>query len=262
MKLARGKHGFSLVELLTVIAIIAILAAIIFPVMATVKARAKTVQCMTNLQQIASALKMFQMDNRRYPETLGNYVQYNSGGALVPFDKTTSDPTHLSLYPEYVKSVSVFHCPLSSTTNTRIITTLSVGSPAQTFQYYTYDSYDVYMPNPAGGGADINSLRYTPMWADGKTFDQIKASVMQYEPFDDYSNTDDGIKQDYKRQLRFRQPSDDTVVTWCSFHRRLGDNKAMIPVLFLDGHADMMSASIVEGSNGAGGCRWRTDPKK
>lgn len=48
-----GRRAFSLVELLVVIGIIVILAAITFPVMVKAKARAKQTTCMSNLKQIA-----------------------------------------------------------------------------------------------------------------------------------------------------------------------------------------------------------------
>lgn len=248
MKIARSRNGFSLVELLTVIAIIAILAAIIFPVMSAVKNNAKRVQCITNMHDIALALSMFKNDNRRYPETLGGYVQYDtSGGAVIPMERTKSDPLHLSLYPEYIKSVRGFHCPLSSSTDTSAVTTLPVGGG---FEYYGYDSYDVYTPNPGAYSATLLDLRYTVLWAPTQN------DVTVY----DGGTTDEEIALDYKRQLRFRQPSDDTVVTWCSFHKRAGDSRSMVPVLFLDGHSDLIPASKVEGS-GTPGSRWRTMPK-
>jgi general secretion pathway protein G len=69
MNRTHRKSGFSLIELLTVIAIIAILAAIIFPVMSAVKNNAKKTQCITNLHSIQSALKMYKLDNGAYPST-------------------------------------------------------------------------------------------------------------------------------------------------------------------------------------------------
>lgn len=48
-----GRRAFSLVELLVVIGIIVILAAITFPVMVKAKARAKQTTCMSNMKQIA-----------------------------------------------------------------------------------------------------------------------------------------------------------------------------------------------------------------
>ena len=55
--------GFTLIELLVVIAIIAILAAIIFPLFLGAKRRALTNQCLSNLKQLADAMRCYADDN-------------------------------------------------------------------------------------------------------------------------------------------------------------------------------------------------------
>src|SRR4051794_10642470 len=67
----RSGRGFTLIELLVVIAVIAILAAILFPVFASVREKARTVSCASNLNQIMKALKMYTMDYTYFP--YGNY---------------------------------------------------------------------------------------------------------------------------------------------------------------------------------------------
>lgn len=57
------KTGFTLIELLVVIAIIAILAAILFPVFTQAKNAAKKATDMSNLKQMATAVKMYAGDN-------------------------------------------------------------------------------------------------------------------------------------------------------------------------------------------------------
>lgn len=64
----RTKRGFTLIELLVVIVIIAILAAILFPVFARARERARTISCASNLKQMGLALKGYLADNdSRYP---------------------------------------------------------------------------------------------------------------------------------------------------------------------------------------------------
>jgi prepilin-type processing-associated H-X9-DG protein/prepilin-type N-terminal cleavage/methylation domain-containing protein len=69
-----GKNGsasdlqsFTLIELLTVIAIISILAALLFPSISTAKQRAHCIQCMSNLKQIGLAMAMYGDDHGVYP---------------------------------------------------------------------------------------------------------------------------------------------------------------------------------------------------
>jgi prepilin-type N-terminal cleavage/methylation domain-containing protein len=56
--------AFTLVELLVVIAVIGILAALLLPVLARAKDRAKRTQCMNNLRQFNLGLIMYGSDNR------------------------------------------------------------------------------------------------------------------------------------------------------------------------------------------------------
>lgn len=61
-----GSHpeaGFTLVEILVVISIIALLAAILFPVFATSRRRAQNTMCLSNLAQIGKAVSMYAVDH-------------------------------------------------------------------------------------------------------------------------------------------------------------------------------------------------------
>lgn len=56
--------AFTLIELLTVVAIIGILAAILIPTVGAVKRRAVTSQCGSNLRQLGMALNLYANDNK------------------------------------------------------------------------------------------------------------------------------------------------------------------------------------------------------
>ena len=108
------KRAFTLIEILVVIAIIALLAAIIFPVFATARGKARSAACQSNLKQLGAAMAMYIGDYERYPK------------ALDPSDKFTPEmwnghPAYkalidsMPLLPEamnpYVKSAAVWTCP-------------------------------------------------------------------------------------------------------------------------------------------------------
>ncbi len=56
--------AFTLIELLTVIAIVGVLAAILIPVVSKVRQTAKNVKCINNLRQVGTAMHLFAHDNK------------------------------------------------------------------------------------------------------------------------------------------------------------------------------------------------------
>lgn len=79
----RRRHGFTLVELLVVIGIIAVLVSILLPALNRARAQAVTVQCAANMKQLAMALQLYTLDFKGYvpkplfsidpPETRSRY---------------------------------------------------------------------------------------------------------------------------------------------------------------------------------------------
>jgi prepilin-type N-terminal cleavage/methylation domain-containing protein len=98
-------NSFTLVEMLVVIAILGILAAMLLPALAGSKEQAKTAQCQSNEHQISLGMKMYADDSRGfYPE---------SGGELPwdLIDNTTHHTAWMEQIIPYTKNVSVYHCP-------------------------------------------------------------------------------------------------------------------------------------------------------
>jgi prepilin-type N-terminal cleavage/methylation domain-containing protein/prepilin-type processing-associated H-X9-DG protein len=91
-------RAFTLIELLIVVAIIAILAAILFPVFAQAREKARQTTCVSNLRQLGLGVAMYAQDYESYPA-------HSSPSSQVP---RTRWPDYI--YP-YVKNDPLFICP-------------------------------------------------------------------------------------------------------------------------------------------------------
>jgi len=68
--MTRRQSGFSLIELLVVMAVIALLASILFPAFAAAKRRGRSASCQSNLRQMYTAFELYLQDwDESYPNT-------------------------------------------------------------------------------------------------------------------------------------------------------------------------------------------------
>lgn len=111
-KLTRVRGGFTLVELLIVIAIIALLAMLLFPVFSRVREVARRTSCSSNMKQIAHAMHMYTQDydehfsvdrSSIYKDANGNVVTSSTPGATRQYWCDFLDP--------YIRNAQIFNDP-------------------------------------------------------------------------------------------------------------------------------------------------------
>ncbi|WP_232766968.1 type II secretion system protein [Geminisphaera colitermitum] len=99
-------RAFTLIELLTVIAIIGILAGILIPVTISVRESARAAQCKSNLRQIGVATQLYLTENKQvfYPHSTGGTSWYRY---LNPYmkNRTVSSGTYARDYMLYCPNV-------------------------------------------------------------------------------------------------------------------------------------------------------------
>lgn len=94
-----GRRGFTLVELMIVVAIIAVLAAILIPNLFHVRAESQTSACAGNLKNIATALEEYALDHAgQYPATGAVTPALFGGAGNAYMGATPTDPVNGSTY--------------------------------------------------------------------------------------------------------------------------------------------------------------------
>ena len=156
----KSKRAFTLIELLVVIAIIAILAALLLPALSKAKERAKRINCVSNLRQLALATRFYMdAEGDRFPV----YTDPNSNQdgwwhrRIYPYIRTSGTFTN---WQTSGQAADYYICPSDPT---GLASRLSYG-----FNYYLTDVREAEVRSPARTMmiGDAGSVYLTAAWAE------------------------------------------------------------------------------------------------
>jgi prepilin-type N-terminal cleavage/methylation domain-containing protein len=178
----RPRAGFTIVELLTVIAIIAILAAMLLPVLAAAKRHAQKVQARLEISQIVSAIEKYDSDYGRFPvssgtptsaQTLAGTNDFTYGGALHDAAGNPTENVYITQYnPTVMMTNQEVIAILMSVTNypngQPVLPNMNYQKNPQQTIYLNpkMSGYNPVPPQyPAPGGVDVTGV-YRDPWGN------------------------------------------------------------------------------------------------
>lgn len=251
-----------MIEMLTVIAIIGLLSAIIFPVFARVKLNAYKSSDISNMNSVRSALQLYRDDQGGYPPALLGYInpyEYRGSVTVVPANQYRG-----AMYPKRIDSLDTMKGSLNRSAPTLMVAGTwppadvrpigsapiidingdgvvnaadDVAGARQAFasDYAVGPSYYLNDPEVAGNygqsaSTDVNTIgRFYAV--SGYDVSPVKYqngatySEVHYTLFWSSYGTTTGSASDDPRQLGYTDPTEGTVVTWNTFFRDYTNNQ-------------------------------------
>lgn len=110
------RAGFTLIEMLVVIAIIVILAALLLPALSTAQASGKSANCRNNLKQLAIATQIYSADNEGRLIENSPTAPWVSGSMKNPIEATNQTLLRLGKLFPYANGLDLYHCPADRST--------------------------------------------------------------------------------------------------------------------------------------------------
>jgi prepilin-type N-terminal cleavage/methylation domain-containing protein/prepilin-type processing-associated H-X9-DG protein len=164
------KPAFTLIELLVVIAIIAVLAALLLPVLARAKNQAKLTTCRNNLRQIALGLNLYGSDNRCYPYAIV-WDMYRPAGSCWA--------DALQPYTRNVWTNALFLCPSFRGPTYYIMDQTTATSMPFPYGSYGYNGWGTGLPRDPRQRQSAPNLGLGPWYILGRGSSQTGPPVSE-----------------------------------------------------------------------------------
>jgi len=241
-----ASRGFTLIEMMVVLAVVAIVSAITLGGFKEMREGNKGVSCQTNLSQLYQAARLYAADeggslpyyqnpcDGTAPSGIGLWALYTFPKSRASADFNTIAPVGSAPIERYLRTSKSLHCPSDiADDDAKLYTddTKTTFNP----KYLSYQTCDKGDATPGTPGI----ATYATQRVGDSTDMDWKRQLLHYK---DASYTD----------FVSRQPSGDTIVAYCIFHR---DQRNSDNVLFYDGSIQIIPKAATYSDN------WRREPK-
>ncbi len=265
----RAKHGFTMIELLVVIGIIGILAAVVLSQFSGATETARATQCMTNMRNLAVAAHNFALGNEdgNYPfagsykavsfdndegySSQKGWISYSKGGSVSKFSETQLENrlyslTNGTLWELTGRSFATYQCPA----HVRVCKDKRMDEPVWSYRMNRFFGSDKGSGEPVlWHGLSLQKKEWT--WHEGnvekrRVFNSDKVLMFAEIPVIDrqgvsaISLTASGTEGDSILQANSSYDNQGAKGESIGFNHKLGTRGYTGHVAFADGHVEKL----------------------
>ena len=250
-------RGFTLLELLVVITITVILAALIFPAFKSIRESNQLMSCTSRMQKIHTALKLYFTDEQGVPPC---YLDPNEAAGLdtaTPYAANrkadgTAFPSglHALMAGDYIRDENIYHCPRAVNV-----------APSDANFYRSYEERDTLASfDAADAYGAFNQYKYLSTRGiinSGPDYRRQMTVCVDKSGSEKYPHPAARLDSSW-------QPDDNTIVTWCDYHADsyTRGGFGQYNVLYWDGSVVCRDEPQMRtGHQGPPSAAWRMDPQ-